>query len=242
MKSIIIRFRYEILRNETHVELHESLAPVFLKYPPAQLGIEAPYAAYKLLLDTEISALDIIRKSELTGKIEEQDHQRDQLFRGFVDAVQSNLHHFDPAKQEAARKVQVILDHYGNIAVKTFDQETAAIDDLARELGTPEHSPLIDTLGLGDWLTALNAGNERFKSLMQERYGEMAQRPTTRMKNARTAVDKAWRSLTDRIEALALVNGMTDYEAFIRDLNVVLERYKNLLAQHQGRNKKSSEE
>jgi hypothetical protein len=53
-------------------------------------------------------------------------------------------------------------------------------------------------------------------------------------------VDKAWRAIVDRIEALALVNGVADYEAFVRELTAILERYKNLLAQHQGRSKKSS--
>jgi hypothetical protein len=239
MQNLIVRINFNDLRNETHVELHESIAPVFVKYPPAQLGIEPQYAEYRPLLDTEINTLDIVRKSERTSEIEDQDHKRDSILRGFADGVKSNLHHFDPAKQEAARKVEVILEHYGNIAAKTLDQETAAIDDLLRELGTSEHSALIAALGLGDWLVELNTENERFKALMQERYEEAAQRPTTRMKTARTAVDKAWRAIVDRIEALALVNGVADYEAFVRELNAILERYKNLLAQHQGRSKKN---
>jgi hypothetical protein len=52
-------------------------------------------------------------------------------------------------------------------------------------------------------------------------------------------VDKAFRELVDRIEALVLLNGAASYEAFIRELNAVLERYKNMLAQRQGKAKKS---
>jgi hypothetical protein len=241
MDSIIIRFRYEHLRNEVHVECHESVDNVFVKHAPALLGIAPQYEQYKSQLGVEISVLDVISKSEHTAALEEQDHKRDRLFRGFGDAVKSGLNHFAPAKQDAARKLQSILDHYGNIAAKPLDQETAALDDLLRELAMPNHAALIATLGLEDWLVELNTENQAFKTLIMERYAETALRPTTRMKSARAAVDKTFREMVDRIEALVMVNGAASYEAFIRELNAVLERYKNMLAQRQGRAKKSSE-
>jgi hypothetical protein len=203
------------------------------------LGIASLYAEYKLLLEEEISSLDVIRKSERTVDLEDQDRKRDSLFRGFDDAVKSNLNHFAAAKQEAARRVQAILDHYGNIAAKPLDQETAAIDDLLRELATSDHAALIATLGLGDWLVELKAENQLFKKLMQERYEETAQRPTIHMRPARMALDKALRAMLNRVEALVEVNGIANYEAFIRELNAIMERHKNMLAQRQGRNKKS---
>jgi hypothetical protein len=240
MKTIIVRFSYENLRNEAHVECHESVDNVLVKHDPALLGIAPQYDEYKSKLGVEFSVLDAIFKSEHTAALEEQDHKRDRLFRGFGDAVKSSLNHFAPAKQDAARKVQAILEHYGNIAAKPLDQETAALDDLLRELATPNHAALLATLNLEDWPVELNTENQAFKTLMQERYAETAQRPTTRMKSARAAVDKTFREMIDRIEALVMVNGAASYEAFIRELNAVLERYKNMLAQRQGRAKKSS--
>jgi hypothetical protein len=74
---------------------------------------------------------------------------------------------------------------------------------------------------------------------MYERYEETAQRPLIRMRPARMALDKAFRAMVDRVEALVEVNGAADYETFIRELNAILERHKNLLAQQQGRNKKT---
>jgi hypothetical protein len=239
MEAGIIRFRYEHLRNEAHVEFHESVDNLFVKYPPESLGLAPLYAEYKPLLGAEISSLDVMRKSEHTVDLEDQDHKRDGLYRGFDDAVKSSLNHFAPAKLEAARKVQAILDSYGNIAAKPLDQETAAIDDLLRELATPNHAALIATLGLEDWLVELKAENQLFKKLMQERYEETAQRPTIRMRPARADVDKSLRAMQNRVEALVEVNGAASYEAFIRELNAIMERYKNLLAQQQGRNKKS---
>jgi hypothetical protein len=34
------------------------------------------------------------------NEIEDQDHNRDSIFRGFADVVKSNLHHFNPRQTE----------------------------------------------------------------------------------------------------------------------------------------------
>ena len=76
---------------------------------------------------------------------------------------------------------------------------------------------------------------------MLDRYTETSQRPTVRMRDARGNVDKCLRQILDRIEALALVNGIDAYEAFIKELNAVSERYKNIMAQEKGDRKEKTE-
>jgi hypothetical protein len=237
MKHLIIRLDFVLLRNETHVEFNENVKRIIIKYNPEALDIFPQYVVYKTALGEEISALDIILKSEYTEKISEQDHRRDSIFRGFADAVKSSLNHFDPEKREAAAKIEVVVEHYGNITNKTYDEETAAIDDLLRELASGDYPSVVNVLRINDWLTQLNIENQKFKDLMTERYEEVSQRPAVRMRTARTETDKALHSIIYRIEALALVNGIDAYEPFIKELNAVLERYKNIQAQEQGRRK-----
>jgi hypothetical protein len=237
MGRFFIRFRYTELRNEAHVEYNETVDGLVIKHNPQALGILPQYDDYKVALKVEVDSLDLIRKSEYTGEIEAQDRVRDGVFRGFSDAVKSALNHFDADKRKAAEKISLVLDHYGNIAAKAFDQETAAIDDLLRELND-NHIAETQLLSLNDWLTQLDSENQRFKALMSERYAKTAQRPSTRMKTARNETDKALRALLDMVEALATVNGTANYEAFINELNAVSERYKNQLAQASGRRTK----
>jgi hypothetical protein len=168
------------------------------------------------------------------------DHRRDLLFRGFADAVKSGLNHFDPAKSEAARKIEIVLDNYGNIAAKALDRETAAIDDLLRELRNGDYPTFVGSLALDDWLTQLDAENKSFKALMMARYGEISQRSLSSMKVARKNTDASFRNVIDQVEALATVNGIAQYESFIRELNAVIERYKNIMASEAGRRKKGS--
>jgi len=239
MNKTIIRFRYENLRNEAHVEFHTNLNLLMTRFGAQALGIAAQYAVYKPLLDEEVSVLDIIRKSELTGELEEKDLERDHLFRGFADTVKGYLNHFDESRRTAARKLEVVLEHYGNITAKSYDEETAAIEDLYRELLKPENAGQITLLGLGEWLGQLVQANRNFEAMMMARYDESAQRPTIRMKNVRAEVDKVFRSIIDLLEALVCVNGADTNKAFIVEVNVIMERYKNILAQEAGRRAKS---
>jgi hypothetical protein len=231
-----------LLQNEQHARFHGEVDSLFVnRYSAASLGIGAQYEAYRPALDVERTALDILHKSVFTVEISAQDHVRDGVAHGFAESVDALTHHFDPEKREAANRLSVLVKHYGNIAAKTIDKETEAIDDLLRECGNATYQPLVERLGLGEWLAQLNRENEHLKALMERRYEESANRPHLKMKAARAAVDKAYRAMIDQVEALILVNGVGRYQALANDLNAIAERYKTLLAQHLGRNKKEAD-
>jgi gas vesicle protein len=241
MKRIFLRIHLEHLRSKTHVEYHETIRRIIEKFNPDTLGIRPQYDVYILLLSDELLVLDIILKSEITSEIHAQDHVRDIIFRGFSDAVKSALNHYDETKRNAAYKIEIVLDHYGNIATLTLDEETAAIEDLIRELKTENNTNLLTTLGLIDWLPELSNANDKFKDLMMMRYEEVSQRPTIRMKEIRTAVNKEFRNMIDQLEALIKVKGIAGYEDFVKEINAVTERYKRILAQEAGNRNKDDE-
>jgi hypothetical protein len=54
-----------------HVALNEEVSRLILKHHPATLGIFLQYNVYKPIYDTEVSVLDLIRKSEYTFDIHE---------------------------------------------------------------------------------------------------------------------------------------------------------------------------
>jgi hypothetical protein len=45
------------------------------------------------------------------------------------------------------------------------------------------------------------------------------------IKGARTAVDKKYRAIAERINALVVVEGQQTYENFVRTLNVIIAKY-----------------
>jgi hypothetical protein len=237
MDSKIIRFHYELARNEAHVSYHEAVTGVLNTHTPDALGVRAQYDIYTAAYAQEVEALDIVRRSELTTEIEQQDRQRDIVYRGFADTVKGATKHFDFNRREAALKIKNVVGSYGNIAHKAADQETAAIDDLLRELLAEKYRSFINLLNLNEWLEQLRSENENFKALVKDRYNETSERPDVTMKKTRKAVDAAFRTLLNQIDALVLVQGLANYDRFIHEINAISEHYRNILAQEEGERK-----
>jgi hypothetical protein len=235
MKRIIIRFDFHRLRNEVHVVFNGTVDSLFIKYNPETLGIAVLYAVYKALLTEEVAALDVILRSKLTEIIDRFDHERDSLWRGMVTTTKGYLDHFDPAKREAAHQLLIIFDHYGNIPRKNLEAETGAIEDLHTELMKQDNFLYVTALGLGEWLGQLVQASRNLDAQMKGRYDEIGKRPDLHMRSIRTQVDKALHNIFDRVESLVNVNGEEDYKAFISELNAVMEREKDVLAQEAGR-------
>ncbi|MDR1273910.1 MAG: DUF6261 family protein [Odoribacteraceae bacterium] len=234
--EIIIKFHYPSLDNERHVQYHNDVNELVGKYGgPSALGIYVPYAVYGQLYNKEVEALDQIIKSDFTARIAAADHERDRLYRGFAASVKADLNHFDEGKREMARKVGIILDHYGDVPHKSLDAETAAIRDVVRELSTTEHLSLVIGLGLQAFMLEVNNANEAVHGLMLQRYDELALRPALHMREIRVEVDKAFRVVLDLLESLVRVQGPDTDKAFITELNVVSMRYKDILAREAGR-------
>ncbi|MDR1341089.1 MAG: DUF6261 family protein [Prevotellaceae bacterium] len=236
MNEIIVRINLHVFKNETHVQFNEGIDSVFVKHNPQALGIQPLYVLYKDAFKNELDALDYISRSELTAKIVEQDRKRDSIYRGFVDSVKSATNHFEPAHREAANLTLNIFNHYGNIARKTLDDETAAINDLARELALPAPAQAVSLIGANVWLNKLVEENNAFSELMKERYSETAGKTSFRMRAMRAETDKFYHAMVSQIENQSLA-GTVINESFIREINAVIERFKHILAQENGKRK-----
>jgi len=55
-------------------------------------------------------------------------------------------------------------------------------------------------------------------------------------KEIRTQIDTAFRAITERIEALIMIEGAKNYDRFIRQLNAMTVKYNDILTQQQGQN------
>jgi hypothetical protein len=236
MNETIVRINLQILKNETHAQFNVEIDSVFVKHNPQTLGIQPLHVLYRGALDNELEALDFIIKSVLTAKIVEQDHRRDSIYRGFIDSVKGATNHFEPSYREAANLVLNVFKHYGNIARKTLDDETAAINDLVRELNKPELAQAVSLIGANIWLNRLVEENSIFAGLMKERYSETAGKTSFRMKTARVETDKYYHAMVSQIENQILA-GTVINESFIKEMNTVVERFKHILAQEIGERK-----
>lgn len=231
------------LHNEEHFQFHSDFKNAVVQYGADALDILEPFHAYTAYYNQEQESLQLIRKSANTEKLAKTDMDRDNIFRGFADAVKSGLNHFDGNKQAAAGRIQILLDQYGNVARKPYDEETAALTKLVTEMNTTYQND-ISLLALADWVQELDAQNKAFDMLMKARYSEGASQTELRMVTVRVDVDAAYKSILDRLDALMLLNGASKYEAFVKELNERVNKYSKTLSMRRGRaatNKEAAE-
>jgi hypothetical protein len=239
MRKLLLLFYLYKLRDETHVEFNEDFRALVTRLGAGALGITAQYTnTYTPAFNEEVSLLDLIRNSKYTPLIERKDDSRDHTVRGFTKAVEAATLHPDPDTRAAAVTLLAIIKHYGDVSRKNYDDQTAAVDDMIRELELADNKALLVLLGLLDWLTRLKAENKEFVDLMRARDDEVSQRPHERMKDVRAVVDEALYALLDRIEAMITLNGIdytTALAPFVDGYNTIVERYKRRLAIEKGR-------
>jgi len=226
-------------RNAAHYQFQTDFNDFVIKYTPQALGIVEDYAAYQPLLQDEGVAFVAITKSATTEEIDGADKNRDFTFRGTADKVTNSLNHFDPQVREAARRVKIIFDTYGNLAPKPDDEESGLISSLIDDLRTKVPAD-IATIQLIDWIAELERLNNAFIALEATRNSEEANRTELRMKHVRVDVDAAYNKIIKRINALIIVTGEGPYAAFVKELNARIARAQDSIALSKGQAAKTS--
>jgi len=227
------------LRNEEHNQFHTDFSDLVIDFTPVALGIEPQFSDFTHLLGNEEETLHILQKSDITDELVDSDALRDSTFRGFADSIKSSCNHFRKETRKAATRVQIVFDEFGNIAEKSYDQETTAISNLVSKL-KQDYAAEISILGVSEWIDELLANNEAFNTLIKNRYSQESAKTQMFMKRVRIEVDHAFRTITKRINALIIVNGEEAYEKFVIELNNRIENYSNKLAIRLGHNERKT--
>jgi len=222
MKINKIDFRN--LRNDAHFQFHTEFRDLVVQQNPLTLKIKPQFDGYLPLYNRVDEALKKIVKSEFTAKIHEADKARDEIYLGMAETVTATLRHFNPAVRQAAERLKILFDTYGNVANKPLNEETSAIYNILQEL-KGKYTADVESVGLTLWVTELETRNGTFEGLVKERFDETAHRTDIVLREARGKLDEVYRVIIERINALAVVEGEAAYEAFIRTLNAVVAKY-----------------
>jgi len=248
MKTYFTKVETERLTNEAHFEHYEAQMKVIDEHIASMPELQNPFDKMEVAYGDEEGSLDVMRKSHYTAAIVTQEGLRDRTYRCLSQHIQADLLHPEAARREAAEQVNRARERYGNLPEKSYDAETAAIDDMVREFDA-SCKPQLQTLGLDILATTLSTQNARFKELVQLRYKEVSQRPTLKMPEARRRMDTTFRAFTDYVDALitaAVINGTYHgrYDALIAEMNAVSKHYKDLIARgnHHGGKLEEGEE
>jgi hypothetical protein len=235
MKKISF-FDLHSLQNLEFSQFCAEISKLITLYTASQLGIVTLEPAYQSALDQLAKALQAEKGSVYTKTIVQADVYRDQLEHGFDLFVESCLYHYDPAVQTAGDHIQRIVDKYGDLRRLPYNKESAAITNRNTELLT-NYAADVATAGATEWLNKDNAANDEFITHFGERANEEAARLVSNVRESRNLTEDRYNDIINQVNALALVNGDTDYAEFIDQVNYYASYYKDTLSARKGRNK-----
>jgi hypothetical protein len=230
------------LRNEEHFQLMTDVSRLIEIAGAETLEIPLLFPVFKGLLSKEDIALEIIRKNRLSESIADADAKRGSVYRGFVLLIKTYNHSSIAAKVRAAQNIQVIIEHYGDFRKKSYNEETASINNFLQDINDRCVAD-IAVLDAQDWITDLADANQTFDNLMNQRFDENAGREIVNMNKVRKEIITVYEQIVEHINASMLLNGETVYADFVKKLNERIAYFKNTLAIRKGRaaKKKSAE-
>ena len=232
----IERMHLNNLRNDEHFQFNTEFRDAINRFGANNLNIESQYDVFLTLYDQEDIALKKIMKSAITVEIQTADKRRDQTYRGMADVLKAALNHFNFSVREAAKRLKIVFDTYGNLAKKPLNEQTSGIYNILQDLNGKYYSDASE-VGIIEWMNELQAANEEFDNLMKSRYEESAMKTDLVLKQVRLQIDSAFRDIAERIAALVIIEGADNYVEFIKYINVVIVKYMTIVAQRAGRKK-----
>ncbi|MDE6067629.1 MAG: hypothetical protein K2F89_01570 [Treponemataceae bacterium] len=126
---------------------------------------------------------------------------------------------------EAAKVLQQHVKDYKIDVKAQLDKETGLLVNFVQDL-EGKFAEQVKALSLSAFVAKLKAANEDVRSLTGQRTDERSAKTAGALKAARTASDEAYKMLTMHVNAHALLEGETDYAAFIDYANTEIEHFK----------------
>jgi hypothetical protein len=226
MKKIVTALLH-YFRNEAHYEFMVVFSDLIHSFPPAMMVVLKLMQAFLDLFMLEDRLVNLMHKSDYTKKIAEEDHRVDRAITGMRSLIAAALHHFDPAVVDAAQSLYNRFAAFGNMAQKTYEEETADVHLLIRDLQSADYADKVTVVGLAPWLTELRAAETAFETLLAQRNTETAEKPQERLKDVRREIDKVYHQMTDRINAAATMDNADTYTQFINELNAKITYFND---------------
>lgn len=110
-------------------------------------------------------------------------------------------------------------------AVAQEDKETGLLVNFIADL-EGKYATQVAALSLTPFVTNLKEANERVRTLTADRTEERMAVSVGALKQSRKAADDAYRTLVKWVNALALIEGETEYADFIDYVNTEITHYK----------------
>ena len=239
--------------NDLYVQFMTDVKAAIENATPEALRIAKCYTAFNTAFDQLDDAYQMQRKNSLTAELKELDALRDEGFRCLRMHSEADTYNPDPEKRKKAVYVWDRIDSYGNVAKLGLRAESAKLTDMGKELLKEPLAGYVTELGYMPILTALIEANDNYVELSQKRSDSKKERVLNATRDARLALDDAYRDIVTAVNAQVAFQSLVDEEtsedepglpsvqaaqtaaetlaAFVKLINVYIDEYTATAAQ-----------
>ena len=176
-------------------------------------------------LKAEDDALALSKANLLSKEIKAIDAERDKHYKALRKAIKFFLSHPDAELVKAAQRLERLLKDYNINPAMQLDRETGLLLNLISDLETKSAAD-VTALSLTPVVQAMKQANDKLREVTRARANDRAVQIVGQLKQAQHASDEAYRTLVQKVNALAVVEGEVDYADFISKMNEQVKHYK----------------
>ena len=187
--------------------------------------VTAELTALQTALKAEDDALALSKANLLSGEIKTLDAERDKHYKALRKAIKFFLSHPDAELVKAAQRLERLLKDYNIDPKMQLDRETGLLLNLISDLETKSAAD-VTALSLTPVVQAMKQANDKLREVTRARANDRAVQIVGQLKQAQHASDEAYRTLIQKVNALAVVEGEADYADFISKMNEQVKHYK----------------
>ncbi|MDE6068023.1 MAG: hypothetical protein K2F89_03605 [Treponemataceae bacterium] len=213
------------INNAAHFTFVSNMADRAEKDATVSEKCAAQVKAFRAAVTAEDENLKISAKSLVTDKIAASDRLRDQLYAGYKKAVAGYVNFPVESLADAAKVLNQHIKDYKIDVKAQLDKETGLLVNFVQDL-EGKFAEQVKTLSLTAFVEKLKAANEEVRELTGQRTDERSAKTAGALKAARVASDEAYKMLVLHVNAHALLEGETEYAAFIDYANTEISHFK----------------
>ena len=187
--------------------------------------VTAELTALQTALKAEDDALALSKANLLSKEIKAIDTERDKHYKALRKAITFFLNHPDAEQVKAAQRLERLLKDYNIDPKMQLDRETGLLLNLISDLETKSAAD-VTALALTPVVQAMKQANDKLREVTRARANDRAVQIVGQLKQAQHASDEAYRTLVQKVNALAVVEGEADYADFISKMNEQVKHYK----------------
>ena len=187
--------------------------------------VTAELTALQTALKAEDDALALSKANLLSKEIKAIDAERDKHYKALRKAIKFFLSHPDAELVKAAQRLERLLKDYNIDPKMQLDRETGLLLNLISDLETKSAAD-VTALSLTPVVQAMKQANDKLREVTRARANDRAVQIVGQLKQAQHASDEAYRTLVQKVNALAVVEGEADYADFISKMNEQVKHYK----------------